>query len=228
MSQIRRILIVDDDVLLRLSLVEQLTIHQEFAALEAANLSQALDVVRRESIDLIIMDVGLPDGDGRDAVRRLRAEGFHKPIIMLTAHDSETDIVSGFDSGANDYVNKPFRFAVLLARIRAHLRQHEFSEDATFQIGAYVFHPSSKMLVGGRGEKLRLTEKETAILQYLNRAKGVVVSREELLRDVWGYNSNVTTHTLETHIYRLRQKIEEDPASARLLLTDAGGYRLAV
>ncbi|MDR3425655.1 MAG: response regulator transcription factor [Alphaproteobacteria bacterium] len=228
MSQVRRILIVDDDALLRLSLVEQLTVHQEFVAAEAADVSQALAVVQREPIDLVIMDVGLPDGDGREAVKRLRAGGFQKPIILLTGRDSETDIVSGFDSGANDYVSKPFRFAVLLARIRAHLRQYEFSEDATFEIGSYLFHPSAKVLIGKSGEKLRLTEKETAILQYLNRAKGIVVSREDLLRDVWGYNSNVTTHTLETHIYRLRQKIEPDPASARLLLTDAGGYRLAI
>ncbi|MCI4679944.1 response regulator transcription factor [Rhodoblastus acidophilus] len=228
MSQIRRILIVDDDPLLRLSLAEQLSIHDEFVAVQAADASQALEAIRNDTIDLVIMDVGLPDVDGRDAVRRLRAEGFNKPVIMLTAHDSENDIVSGFDSGANDYVNKPFRFAVLLARIRAHLRQYELSEDATFQIGAYTFSPNTKMLVSENGAKLRLTEKETAILQYLNRAKGCVVSREDLLRDVWGYNSNVTTHTLETHIYRLRQKIENDPASAKLLLTDAGGYRLAI
>jgi DNA-binding response OmpR family regulator len=173
------------------------------------------------------MDVGLPDGDGREAVRKLRHEGFHKPIILLTGHDSEMDIVSGLDSGANDYVNKPFRFAVLLARIRAHLRQYELSEDATFQIGSYLFYPSAKLLTASSGEKLRLTEKETAILQYLNRAKGTVISRDELLREVWGYNANVTTHTLETHIYRLRQKIETDPANAQLLITDAGGYRLA-
>ncbi len=227
MSQIRRILIVDDDPLLRVSLAEQLAVHDDFVAVEAANAAEAMEAVRKGPIDLVIMDVGLPDADGRDAVKKLRAAGFNKPVIMLTAHDSEHDIVSGFDSGANDYVNKPFRFAVLLARIRAHLRQYELSEDATFQIGAYTFIPNAKMLQSESGVKLRLTEKETAILQYLNRAKGEVVSRDDLLRDVWGYNANVTTHTLETHIYRLRQKIESDPANATLLLTDAGGYRLA-
>ncbi len=227
MSQLRRILVVDDDALLRLSLLEQLAVYHEFLTLEAASVSAALDAVRKQPVDLIIMDVGLPDGDGREAVKRLRNEGFQKPIILLTGHDSDSDIVAGLDSGANDYVNKPFRFAVLLARIRAHLRQHEMSEDATFQIGSYMFHPGAKLLMAGGGEKLRLTEKETAILQYLNRAKGAVVSREELLREVWGYNANVTTHTLETHIYRLRQKIETDPANAQLLVTDAGGYRLA-
>jgi DNA-binding response OmpR family regulator len=227
MSQVRRILIVDDDALLRHSLVEQLAVHQEFVALEAANITSALAAARKEPIDLIIMDVGLPDGDGREAVKMLRADGFQKPIILLTGHDSENDIVSGLESGANDYVNKPFRFVVLLARIRVHLRQHELSEDATFQIGAYMFFPGGKLLTSHAGEKLRLTEKETAILLYLNRAKGVVVSRDELLREVWGYNANVTTHTLETHIYRLRQKIETNPANAQLLITDGGGYRLA-
>jgi DNA-binding response OmpR family regulator len=227
MLQVRRILVVDDDDLLRLSLVEQLAVHKEFSTLEARNIAEALDAVRAQTVDLIIMDVGLPDGDGREAVRKLRQEGFQKPIILLTGHDSELDIVSGLDSGANDYVNKPFRFAVLLARIRAHLRQYELSEDATFQIGSYLFFPSAKLLTASGGEKLRLTEKETAILQYLNRAKGTVISRDELLREVWGYNANVTTHTLETHIYRLRQKIETDPANAQLLITDAGGYRLA-
>ncbi len=228
MLQARRILVVDDDDLLRLSLVEQLGIQHEFCTLEAANVAEALAAVRVQNIDLIIMDVGLPDGDGREAVKKLRNEGFHKPIILLTGHDSEVEIVSGFDSGANDYVNKPFRFAVLLARIRAHLRQYELSEDAKFQIGTYLFYPSAKLLTASGGEKLRLTEKETAILQYLNRAKGTVISRDELLREVWGYNANVTTHTLETHIYRLRQKIETDPANAQLLITDAGGYRLAL
>ena len=227
MTQVRKLLIVDDDALLRHSLVEQLAVHHEFAAHEAEDIASALTVTRKQPIDLIIMDVGLPDGDGREAVKKLRQDGFQKPIIMLTGHDSETDIVSGLESGANDYVNKPFRFAVLLARIRLQLRQHELSEDATFQIGSYTFFPGGKLLTSAGGEKLRLTEKETAILLYLNRAKGGVVSRDELLREVWGYNANVTTHTLETHIYRLRQKIETNPANAQLLITDAGGYRLS-
>jgi DNA-binding response OmpR family regulator len=227
MSQVRRILVVDDDALLRLSLVEQLAVHHEFVTLEASNLAGALETVTKDAIDLVIMDVGLPDGDGREAVKKLRAEGFNKPIILLTGHDSDNDIVAGLESGANDYVAKPFRFSVLLARMRAHLRQYELSDDATFQIGTYLFYPGSKLLLTLGGQKLRLTEKETAILQYLNRAKGAVISRDELLREVWGYNANVTTHTLETHIYRLRQKIELEPTNAQLLITDAGGYRLA-
>ncbi|MDB5420503.1 MAG: DNA-binding response regulator, partial [Brevundimonas sp.] len=152
--------------------------------------------------------------------------GVSTPVIMLTAQDSDADTVLGLDSGANDYVTKPFRFAVLLARIRAHLRSHEQSEDAVFAIGPYEFRPAGKMLLDEKGKKIRLTEKETNILKYLYRAGAKPISREELLTEVWGYNAGVTTHTLETHIYRLRQKIEPEPGAARLLLTDAGGYRL--
>jgi DNA-binding response OmpR family regulator len=177
-------------------------------------------------IDLVIMDVGLPDIDGREAVRILRKNGFKAPIIMLTGHDTDSDTILGLESGANDYVAKPFRFAVLLARIRAQLRQHEASEDAIFAIGPYTFRPSSKLLLNPKGSKVRLTEKETSILRYLYRAGQRPVSRETLLQEVWGYNSGVTTHTLETHIYRLRQKIEKDAAAPAILVTEAGGYKL--
>lgn len=122
---------------------------------------------------------------------------------------------------------KPFNFAVLLARMRAQIRQFEQSEDAVFRMGPYTFRPSQKVLVDEeRGsQKVRLTGKETDILKYLYRAAGSV-SREVLLDQVWGYNASVSTHTLETHIYRLRQKLERDPANATILITEAGGYRL--
>ena len=226
MTQTRQILIVDDDADLRQALTEQLALHVEFRVTEAVDVASARLAVEAGAPDIIIMDVGLPDMDGREAVRLLRAGGFKRPIIMLTARVSDADKVIGLESGANDYVSKPFRFAVLLARIRVQLRQHEASEDAEFQIGPYVFRPATKNLVDPKGGKLRLTEKEAAILRFLHRAERQPVPRETLLRDVWGYNANVTTHTLETHIYRLRQKIEDDPTDARLLVTDAGGYKL--
>jgi DNA-binding response OmpR family regulator len=226
MAQVRTILIADDDEDLRQALAEQLTLHEEFEVLQAENGAKAITSARSAQPDLIIMDVGLPDFDGREAVKIIRKNGFKNPILMLTGQDSDADTVLGFDSGANDYVTKPFRFAVLLARIRAHLRQFEASDDATFRIGQYTFQPSSKHLINDKGNKLRLTEKETAILRYLYRAGQNVVTRDVLLREVWGYNSNVTTHTLETHIYRLRQKIERDPAHAQMLVTEAGGYKL--
>jgi DNA-binding response OmpR family regulator len=231
MTTALKILIADDDADLRAALAEQLALHEEFMAVQTDTARGALELVHRQTPDLVIMDIGLPDMDGRAAVRQLRQEGFKNPIILLTGHDSETDTVEGFDAGANDagandYVTKPFRFAELLARIRAHLRQHELSEEALFRIGPYTFQPGAKHLIGEKGNKLRLTEKETAILRFLYRAGQSVISREVLLREVWGYNSNVTTHTLETHIYRLRQKIERDPAKAQLLVTAAGGYKL--
>jgi DNA-binding response OmpR family regulator len=222
----RKILIVDDDAELSSALVEQLALHEEFEASAVDTASKGLQAAKNGHVDLVIMDVGLPDVDGREAVRILRKNGFKAPVIMLTGHDSDSDTVLGLESGANDYVTKPFRFAVLLARIRAQLRQHEASEDAVFTIGPYTFRPSSKLLVNPKGNKVRLTEKETAILRYLYRAGQRPVSRDTLLQEVWGYNSGVTTHTLETHIYRLRQKVETDVATPAILITEAGGYKL--
>ncbi|AWN41011.1 response regulator transcription factor [Methylobacterium durans] len=221
-----RILICDDDATLRETLTEQLDLYDEFIVLSEADATGAINRVADDRVDLAVMDVGLPDLDGREAVRAMRRNGFRGPVIMLTAQDSEEDTVEGLEAGANDYVTKPFKFAVLLARIRAHLRQHEASEDAIFQIGPYTFRPGAKLLVGERGSKLKLTEKETAILRFLYRAGREVVGRDTLLAEVWGYNAHVTTHTLETHIYRLRQKIEPNPATAAILVTEGGGYKL--
>ncbi|WP_026380525.1 response regulator transcription factor [Afifella pfennigii] len=222
----RRILIVDDDKELCNALMEQLSLYEEFEIASAQNAGAGIKAAKDSHVDLVIMDVELPDMDGREAVKLLRKSGIKAPIIMLTGHDTDSDTVLGLEAGANDYVAKPFRFAVLLARIRAHLRQHEQSEDATFTIGPYTFRPAAKLLLDANGSKVRLTEKETAILKYLYRAGERTVTRDVLLSEVWGYNSGVTTHTLETHIYRLRQKIEKDPSHAEILVTEAGGYKL--
>jgi DNA-binding response OmpR family regulator len=182
---------------------------------------------KHEYFDAILLDVGLPDMDGREVCRLLRRNGVKAPILMLTGQDTDADEILGLDAGANDYITKPFRLNLLLARLRAQLRQHEQSEDAVFVIGPYSFRPAAKLLLNEAGNrKIRLTEKETAILKYLYRAGEKVVSRDTLLNEVWGYNAGVTTHTLETHVYRLRQKIETDPSNAELLLTEPGGYRL--
>ena len=226
MAQLRKILLVDDDADLREALSEQLVLTEDFDVFEAGSGADAVDKVRTETYDLVILDVGLPDTDGRELCKRLRKLNVKCPILMLTGHDSDADTILGLDSGANDYVTKPFKFPVLLARIRAQLRQHEQSEDAVFQLGQYTFKPAMKMLVDERDKKIRLTEKETNILKFLYRSQDGVVPRDVLLHEVWGYNAGVTTHTLETHIYRLRQKIESDPSNARLLVTESGGYRL--
>ena len=225
----RPILIVDDDAALRDMLAEQLAVDGEFTAAGAATASEAEAKInaREARYDALILDVGLPDGDGRDLCARLRRNGIKVPIIMLTGSDEEADVVRGLDSGANDYIAKPFRLAELLARLRAQLRIFENSEDAVFTIGPYTFRPAAKLLQDpAKNRRIRLTEKEAAILKFLYRAGSRPVPRQVLLNEVWGYNSAVTTHTLETHIYRLRQKIEPDPANARLLVTEGGGYRL--
>ncbi len=229
MSAERPILIVDDDLALRAMLVEQLAVDGEFSASEAGTVAEAEVTATggKYRFDALILDVGLPDGDGRDLCSRLRRQGVKVPIIMLTGSDEESDVVRGLDSGANDYIAKPFRLAELLARLRAQLRIFENSEDAVFSIGPYTFRPSAKLLQDPvKNRRIRLTEKEAAILKFLYRAGTKAVPRQILLNEVWGYNAAVTTHTLETHIYRLRQKIEPDPSSARLLLTEGGGYRL--
>ena len=221
-----KILIVDDDETLRESLKEQFSLHEEFHVSEAATATQGIKALKLEHADILLLDVNLPDMDGREACKIMRRNGYKGPVIMLTAQVSESDTILGLDAGANDYVTKPFRFGVLLARIRAHLRQHEQSEDAVFKVGPYTFTPAAKMLIREDAKKIRLTEKETAIIKFLYRAGEHVVGRDVLLHDVWGYNAGVTTHTLETHIYRLRQKIERDPAHAEILVTEAGGYKL--
>jgi DNA-binding response OmpR family regulator len=223
----KRILLVDDDDNLRRTLAEQLALDGEFEAVEAATATEGLQKAKAGRFDVILLDVGLPDGDGRDLCKEMRRAQVVAPIIMLTAVEGEADTIRGLDSGANDYVTKPFRLGELVARVKAHLRQHEHSEDAVLHIGPYVFKPAVKMLVEEAAKKkIRLTEKEAAILKYLYRAGQKSVSRETLLGEVWGYNAGVTTHTLETHVYRLRQKIEKDPSKATILVTDQGGYRL--
>ena len=202
MAQLKKILLVDDDEDLREALSEQLIMTEDFDVFEAGNGSDAMARAKEALYDLVFLDV------------------------VLTGHDGDADTILGLDAGANDYVSKPFKFPVLLARIRAQLRQHEQSEDAIFQLGPYTFKPSMKMLITEDDKKVRLTEKETNILKFLYRSTDGVVPRDVLLHEVWGYNAGVTTHTLETHIYRLRQKIEPDPSNARLLVTESGGYRL--
>jgi len=225
MSGAKRLLIVDDDTALRQSLAEQLA--ADFETQQADSAATAFAAAQASRFDAILLDVGLPDMDGREVCRKLRQQGITAPIVMLTAAAGETDTITGLDAGANDYMTKPFRLGELLARLRAQLRSHEASTEAVFAIGPFSFQPAAKLLVeNGSRKKIRLTEKEVAILRYLYRAGDKPVSRETLLGEVWGYNAGVNTHTLETHVYRLRQKIERDPSNAEILTTAPGGYRL--
>jgi len=223
MPSAKRVLLVDDDEMLRATLAEQFQA-SGYEPVTAADYAEGRARAGEGLYEFMVLDVSLPGGDGRKLCAELRGRGVTCPIIMLTAADTDEDEIAGLKAGANDYMAKPFRYAVLMARVEAHLRSHETSEEAMYRIGPYVFRPSAKLLTEG-AKRVRLTEKETSILKFLQRA-GDTVSREVLLHEVWGYNPLVTTHTLETHIYRLRQKIEKDPARAQLLITESGGYRL--
>ena len=230
----KRVLLVDDDDTLRGELVAQFALYDEFETVDVGSGTEGLATAKEQTFDMIILDVDMPDMQGTDVAQLIRAAGIATPIVMLTGNTGEASEILGLNSGANDYVTKPFRFGVLLARLRAHLRTFEQSEDAVFNIGPYSFKPAAKKLTppedpdGKPVRDIRLTEKETNILKFLYRAGGKAVPREVLLEEVWGYNSGVTTHTLETHVYRLRQKIELVKGEATLLLTQPGGYSLAM
>lgn len=221
----KRILLVESNTLLRQILSEQLLGQEDFQEVaEAATGAEALEKALAESYDIILTDVELPDMDGREICKRLREGGLHAPIIIVASSDKEQDALT---AGANDYVTRPFRLSVLLARIRAHLRQHEQGDGTAILVAQYKFLPSARVLLD-KGRKIRLTEKEAAILAYLLRAGNTVVGRETLLHEVWGYGTEIMTHTLETHVYRLRQKLEQGPSPVRILITEPGGYRLQV
>jgi DNA-binding response OmpR family regulator len=229
MAAKRSILIVEDDAAVQEVLADYLAGEHGFTIFTAETLDEAAKVIDDEHrrFDAVILDVGMPDGDGRDFCANLRGKGHKIPVIMLTGRDAELDIVRGLDSGANDYIAKPFRLNELLARLRAQWRAFDSSEEAVFSLGPFTFHPSKKLLHDPiNNRRIRLTSKEVAILRYLYRSEDRRVDREILLHELWGYNAAVTTHTLETHIYRLRQKIETDPRFPALLVFESGGYRL--
>ena len=229
MPLMRSILLVEDDNALREVLADHFTSSGLFHIFEAATLAEArqhLDAPDAR-FDSIILDIGLPDGDGRDFCAQIRKQGHSMPVIMLAGASNETDVISGLDAGANDYVAKPFRFNELLARLQAQLRLFDTTENAVFTLGPYTFRPSAKLLIGENNKKrVRLTAKEVGILKFLYNNANRVVSRKTLLDEVWGYNAGVTTHTLETHVYKLRQKIEVDSTNCHLLMTVPGGYQL--
>ena len=203
-----RLMLIDDDDMVRLVLRQQFEQEGLTAIHEAADAQTALDTIDDFAPDMVLLDVQLPDGNGFDICRKLRNRGFDKPILMLTGQDAEDDIVQGLEAGANDYIAKPMRMGELMARMRTHLRQHKLSDDARFQIHGLDFVPSQKMIASREtGAKVVLTEKETMILKMLNKNAPDTVSRDVLLSEIWGFQKSLTTHTLETHIYRLRQKL---------------------
>ena len=205
-----RILLAESDDVLRAGLAEQLA-HEGYDVVTAADAQAVRDAVR-EPLSFAI--IGLDDGEQLAA--SLRGQGLSCPVLLLTDGEVAT---------AGESLARPFRFSTLLQRLHA-LNTHQApANDMAVRIGPYTFHPSAKLLQA-EGRKVRLTEKETNILKFLHASAGTV-PRDILLHEVWGYGPAVATHTLETHIYRLRKKIEQDPAKAQILLTEGGGYRLS-
>jgi DNA-binding response OmpR family regulator len=222
-----RILLVDDDTPMRETLAEQLSLHEEFEVAEAETGTEAIERIGRENFHMVLLDVGLPDIDGREVCRLIRRKNIQIPVIMLTGRDGDADVILGLDAGANDYVIKPFDLGILIARIRTHLRQHEQSEDARLQIGPYTFRPTAHTLRHNTTRKeIPLSNKESAILKFLYGAGDEVVACETLYSEIWEHNAALTTHTLQTHIYRLRQKIEDNPAKPGIIVSELGGYRI--
>jgi DNA-binding response OmpR family regulator len=225
----RPILIVENDRTQQEILIESLNIDNEFEVHVAATISDAAALLGAEDarFDAVVLSLEIPNGTGPGYCAKLRQLGHKMPIIIVAGSGDEADIVRGLDAGANDYLTKPLRTSELLARLRAQLRSFDNSEAAVFTIGSFTFRPSSKLLQDrARNRLFRLTGKETALLKLLYRAGTQTVTRPELLEKIWGYSSKAETHTLETHIYRLRQKLETNPSDDTLLISEAGGYRL--
>ena len=221
-----RILLVDDDDYLRSVLSSQLRNKGIIAFAEASRASEAFDQIDTFKPDLILLDEELPDGNGFDICQRLRARGFQKPVIMLTGQKNEKDIVKGLDKGADDYIAKPMRFSELFSLVCAQLRQYKAADDIRFMTQNVEFHPSKKTLTRlGTQLVIFLTEKENMMLKKLFQTWPEAISKEGMLSEVWGYQNMIATHTLETHIYRLRKKIAR-LTEAPLVETTQGGYRL--
>ena len=228
MSDEQHILVVDDNRALRSTLTLALETAGGFRVTMAEGAGAALPMAlsREQRFDAILLALA-PQGDGAALCEQLRRTGVRVPIILLTPAGEEEDVVRGLEAGANDYVVKPFRLAELIARLRAQIRAFETSEDVVLVVGPYHFRPGSRMMTDPTdNRRIRLTEKEAAVLKFLYRSGTTPVGRQTLLREVWGYASGASTHTVETHIYRLRRKIEPDPSCARILVNEEGGYRI--
>jgi len=221
-----KILLINNDKDLGEALAFQLTLDKKYEIVETSGETSAFSQINNNFCDLVIVNSQSSALNGYNLTKSLRLAGFKKPIIMLINQNNNLDIADDQNRKADEYINKPFRYPVLLKSIETQLHKFKKSENTKYSIGNYIFKPNSKILESNKKRSIRLTEKENNILKFLYKHIGNIVSRETLLHEVWGYNSKVTTHTLETHIYRLRQKIEDDPSEACFLITETGGYKL--
>ena len=227
MSRATTVLVIEDDAAMRNGLVDNLEI-EGYSVIGAGTAGEGRETALRRRPDLILLDVMLPDGDGIELCRRLRKQGFEPPIILLTARGQELDKVVGLESGADDYVVKPFSLRELLARIHAHLRRRDRRDGVAGPVRIGVADVDfARHHVSRDGTALEASSKELELLEFLYRRRGQVVSRDAVLTEVWGRSDDVVTRSVDNFILRLRKKIEPDPARPRYLITVHGtGYKL--
>ncbi|MDA8914268.1 response regulator transcription factor [Amylibacter sp.] len=226
MNPFTKILIIDNDKDLSEALTFQLSLNEKYQTVEAGDETIALTQINNNIFDLVIINSRSSDLDSQNLAIKLRSINVKCPIIMLVSNKRYLDTHENVKTDLNKYILKPFKYSLLLKSIETQLHSYKKAEETEFSLGKYIFKPNSKTLEIEGNNPILLTEKETDILKFLYKNLENVVSRETLLHEVWGYNFNVTTHTLETHIYRLRQKIETDPSNATFLKTETGGYQL--
>ena len=208
-------------------LLDQLQKQGEYLLEESLSVTEAISLIVKEHFDCILIDSSLADVSLSNLCKNIRQEGVRSPIILVAEELGEDVAIAALDAGANDYVLKPFKINVLVAKIRSNIRQFEQSEFAILRFGRFSFKPGDKILLNNSSkEEVRLTDKETAIIKLLYLSGGEVVTRATLLEEVWGYNTTLTTHTLETHIYRIRQKVGNASSGLDFIATESEGYRM--
>ena len=223
----KTILFVSEVLLLKQLLLDQLQKQGEYLLEESLSVTEAISLIVKEHFDCILIDSSLADVSLSNLCKNIRQEGVRSPIILVAEELGEDVAIAALDAGANDYVLKPFKINVLVAKIRSNIRQFEQSEFAILRFGRFSFKPGDKILLNNSSkEEVRLTDKETAIIKLLYLSGGEVVTRATLLEEVWGYNTTLTTHTLETHIYRIRQKVGNASSGQDFIATESEGYRM--
>ena len=223
----KTILFVSEALLLKELLLDQLQKQGEYLLEESLSVTEAISLIVKEHFDCILIDSSLADVSLSNLCKNIRQEGVRSPIILVAEELGEDGAIVALDAGANDYVLKPFKINVLVAKIRSNIRQFEQSEFAILRFGRFSFKPGDKILLNNTSrEEVRLTDKETAIIKLLYLSGGEVVTRATLLEEVWGYNTTLTTHTLETHIYRIRQKVGNTSSGQDFIATESEGYRM--
>lgn len=222
-----RILIIEEERLTTYALAENLRLHPNYAVICFKDVWNATDFASWKHANIILIPHAPPGIDATEVIANIRDRGVHCPLIVISAYASEAEIVRILDAGAADYVTVPFNFSVLHARLRSQLRVFEESENAMLCIGSSVLYMQKRMMINLNSSKeVRLTEKEALLLRALYRAGATPVSKAKIMTDVWGYCMEADSHTLETHIHRLRRKLQQIDEYHDTVITEPSGYRL--